>query len=172
MLFLGMWPLVMRQIICLWSETEYSSFGISIVAGRVVGALNICAVDGLLSYVIFSFTYGQEWESRVVSWLVNFLCCVVGQVAPVGLNCSLLPGVEGALRNHSGPHAVSIVPLKINDLNRCLVDVSVRVMGGTDIHSLMNHLQARLKEHIRDSILLSCPKLLQVTINYVLLSVV
>ena len=157
----------MRRVIGMWCETDYSSFGIAIVAGRVVGRLNICTVDALSSYVIFSFSYGQEWELRVVSWLFNFLCCVVGEVMPVGLNCNLLPGVERVLTSQSGPRAVSLVPLRLIDLNRCLVDVSVRVMGGTDVNSLLNHLQTRMKEFVRDAVLLACPKFLQVTILYI-----
>ena len=161
MVLLGLWPFVMRRVIGMWCETDYSSFGIAIVAGRVVGRLNICTVDALSSYVIFSFSYGQEWEPRVVSWLFNFLCCVVGEVMPVGLNCNLLPGVERVLTSQSGPRAVSLVPLRQIDLNRCLVDVSVRVMGGTDVNSLLNHLQTRMKEFVRDAVLLASPKRLQ-----------
>ena len=136
----------MRRVIALWSETEFNSFGITIVAGRVVGTVSVCTLEGLATYVLFSFVYGREWEQRVVSWVVDLLCCVVGQVTPVGLNCRLLPEVEGAMINYSGLGAVSLVPLRLVDLTKCLVDASVRVMGGTDVHSLLNHLQTRLKE--------------------------
>ena len=98
----------------------------------------------------------------MVSWVVNLLCCAVGQVAPVGLNCRLLPGVEGVMVSYSGPSVVSLVPLRLVDLNKCVVDASVRVMGGTDVHSMLNHQQTRLKEFVCDPILLNCPKLLQI----------
>ena len=157
----------MRRVIGMLCETDYSSFGIAIVGGRVVGRLNVYTVDALSSYVIFSFSYGQDWEPRVVSWIINFLCCVVGEVKPLGLNCNLLPGVERVLTSQSGRRAVSLVPLRLIDLNRCLVDVSVRVMGGTDVNSLLNHPQTRMKAFVRDAVLLACPKLLQVTILYI-----
>ena len=64
--------------------------------------------------------------------------------------------------NYSGLGAVSLVSLRLVDLTKCLVDASVRVMGGTDVHSLLNHLQTRLKEFVCDPVLLDCPKLLQV----------
>ena len=134
--------------------------------------VTVCTLEGPLSYVVFSLVYGQEWEQEVVSWIVNLFCCCVGQVVPVGINCSLLPRVEGALRAHSGPQAIPFVPSKLNDLNKCLVDASVRVrvMGGSDLHSISNHLQTRLKEFVRDPNLLACPKLLQVNVLSVLLS--
>ena len=47
----------MRRVIGLWSETEYSSFGITIEAGRVVGTVNVCTLEGPATYVLFSFVY-------------------------------------------------------------------------------------------------------------------
>ena len=169
-MLLGLWPYVMRRVIGIWSETEYNSFSITTMADRVVGTVTVCTLEGPVSYVVFSLVYGQVWEQEVVSWIVNLLCCCVGQVVPVGINCGLLPRVEGALCAHSGPQAIPLVPLKLNDLNECLVDVSVRVMWGSDLHSIFNHLQTRLKEFVRDPILLACPKLLQVNVLSVLLS--
>ena len=159
---MGLWPYVMRRVLSLWTETEFTSFGVSIVADRVVGTVSVCTVEGLASYVVLSFNYSQEWEQRVVSWMVNLLCCAVGQVSPIGVNCSLLPRLERALLRGSGLGAVSLIPLRISDLNKVLVDASVRVMGGVDVHTLLNHLQTRLKDFVHDAVLLSCPKLLQV----------
>ena len=151
-----------EYVLSLWTETEFTSFGVSIVADRVVGTVSVCTVEGLASYVVLSFNYSQEWEQRVVSWMVNLLCCAVGQVSPIGVNCSLLPRLERALLRSSGLGAVSLIPLRISDLNKVLVDASVRVMGGVDVHTLLNHLQKRLKDFVHDAVLLSCPKLLQV----------
>ena len=159
---MGLWPYVMRRVLSLWTETEFTSFGVSIVADRVVGTVSVCTVEGLASYVVRSFNYSQEWEQRVVSWMVNLLCCAVGQVSPIGVNCSLLPRLERALLRGSGLGAVSLIPLWISDLKKVLVDASVRVMGGVDVHTLLNHLQTRLKNFVHDAVLLSCPKLLQV----------
>ena len=125
----------MRQIINGWTETEFTSFSVAIVAGRVVGLLTVCTLEKLMSYVVFSFMYSQGWERRVVSWVVDMLCCAVGQVAPVGINCQLLPGLGNVLAGSSGRRTVSVVPLRLGELNKALVDVSVRVMGGTDIHT-------------------------------------
>ena len=69
---------------------------------------------------------------------------------------------------NTGLGAVSLVPLRISDINKILVDVSVRVMGGVDVHSLLNHLQTRLKDFVQDAVLLSCPNLLQVSMCSVL----
>ena len=165
-MLLGLWPYVMRRVMGLWSETEYHSFSITNVAGKVVGTLTVCTLEGPVSYILFSLAYGQAWEQEVVAWMTNLLCCRVGQMVPVGINCGLLPRVEAALCPSSGPQAVVLVPLKLSDLNQCLVDVSVRVMGGTDLHSILNHLHARLKEFVRDPILLACPKLLEVIVQF------
>ena len=165
MVLLGLWPYVMRRVIGLWCETEYHSFSITSVADRVVGTLTICTLEGPVSYVLFSLAYGQEWEQEVVSWIVYLLCCRVGQVVPVGINCGLLPRVEAALCSTSGSQAVALA-LKLSDLIRCLVDASVRMMGGSDLNSIPNHLHTRLKEFVRDPILLACPKLLEVIIQF------
>ena len=75
----------MRWIINVWTETEFNSFSVAIVAGRVVGSLTVCTPEGPVSYVVLSFIYSQEWERRVVTWVVDLLCCAVGQVASVGV---------------------------------------------------------------------------------------
>ena len=165
---MGFWPYVMRRVFNLWTETEFTRFGVAIVGDRVVGTVNVCTVEGLASYVVLSFNYSQDWEQRVVIWMINLLCCVVGQVSPVGVSCSLLPRLEDVLVGNTGLGAVSLVPLRISDINKILVDVSVRVMGGVDVHSLLNHLQTRLKDFVQDAVLLSCPNLLQVSMCSVL----
>ena len=164
MVLLGLWPYVKQRVIGLWCE--YHSFSINNVTDRVVGTLTICTLEEPVSYVLFSLAYGQDWEQEVVSWLVNLLCCCVGQVVPLGINCGIMPRVEAVLCSTSGTQAVALVPLSLKDLNKCLVEVSVRVMGGSDLHSILNHLQTRLKEFVQDPILLACPKLLQVTIKF------
>ena len=165
---MGFWPYVMRRVLSLWAETEFTRFGLAIVGDRVLGTVNVCTAEGLASYVVLSFNYTQDWEQRVVVWMVNLLCCAVGQVSPVGVSCSLLPRLEHVLVGNSGLRAVSLVPLRISDLNKVLVDVSVRVMGGVDVHSLLNHLQTRMRDFVQDDVLLACPKLLQVSMCYVL----
>ena len=165
---MGFWPYVMRRVLSLWAETEFTRFGLAIVGDRVVGTVNVCTAEGLASYVVLSFNYAQDWEQRVVVWMVNMLCCAVGQVSPVGVSCSLLHRLEDVLVRNSGLGAVSLVPLRISDLNKVLVDVSVRVMGGVDVHSLFNHLQTRMRDFVQDDVLLACPKLLQVSMCYVL----
>ena len=147
-MLLGLWPYVMRRVISLLYDTEFNSFTVAIVANRVVGTLNVCTPEGPASYVVFSLNYSQEWEQRVVVWMVNLFCCTVGQVSPVGINCGLLPRLECVLTTHSGLGAISLMPLRLNDLNKCLVGVSVRVMGGTDVHTILNHLQTRKKEFV------------------------
>ena len=152
----------MRRMINVWTETEFTSFSVAIVAGRVVGSVTVCTPEKPMSYVVFSFIYAQGWERRVVSWVVDTLCCAVGQVAPVGVNCKLMPGLENVLASSTGQGTVTVVPLRLVKINKTLVDVSVRVMGGIDVHTMLNHLQTRLKEFMDDPIILACPKLLQV----------
>ena len=147
-MLLGLWPHVMRRVIGLRYDTEFSSFTVAIVADRAVGTLNASTPKGPSNYIVFSFNYSQEWEQRVVAWMVNLLCCTVGQVSRIGINYGLLPRLEGLLTSHTGLGSVSLVPLRLNDLNKCLVDVSVRVMGGTDVHTILNHLQTLIKDFV------------------------
>ena len=168
----------MRRILNVWTETEFTSFSVAIVAGRLVGALTVCTNEGPVSYVVFSFMYSQGWERRVVAWFIDLLCCAVGQVAPVGMNCKPMPRLESVLAGGPGCGTVVVVPLRLGELNNSLVEASVRVMGGTEVHALLNHLQTRMKEFVHDPVLLECPKLLQVNMRlfmamvYSLMSVV
>ena len=148
---MGFWSYDMRRVLSLWTETEFTRFGLAVVCDKVVSTVNVCTAEGLASYVVLSFNYAQDWEQRVVVWMVNLLCCAVGQVSPVGVSCSLLPRLEVVLVGTSGLGAVSLVPLRISGLNKVLVDVSVRVMGGVDVHSLLNHLQMRMSDFVQET---------------------
>ena len=63
---MGFWPYVMRRVLSLWAETEFTRFGLAIVGDRDVGTVNVCTAEGLASYVVLSFNYAQDWEQRVV----------------------------------------------------------------------------------------------------------
>ena len=46
------------------------------VAGRVVGTVSVCTLEGLATYVLFSFVYGREWErGGFVGGRLAMLCC-------------------------------------------------------------------------------------------------
>ena len=164
MIILGLWPYVVRRLITLWFESAFSSFSIGIVADRIVGRVNICTAEGITNYIVFSFSYAQDWEGRLVTWIVNLLCGAVGEICPLGLNCELFPRLNCALTSSAGLGTISLVPLRLADINRVVITASVRVLGGTDVHVILNHLQSRLKPFRKDEMLLSCPKLLRVCI--------
>ena len=154
----------MRRLITLWFESAFSSFSIGIVADRIVGHVNICTAEGITNYIVFSFSYAQDWEGRLVTWIVNLLCGAVGEICPLGLNCELFPRLNCALTSSAGLGTISLVPLRLADINRVVITASVRVLGGTDVHVILNHLQSRLKPFMKDEMLLSCPNLLRVCI--------
>ena len=155
----------MRRLITLWCDSSFSSFSIGIVADRIVGRLTVCSAEGIANYGIFSFSYSQDWEPRLVSWVVILFCGALGEFSPLGLNCELFPRLGCVLQSHSGIGAISLVPFRLADINRLVITASVRVLGGTDVHSILNHLQTRLKSFMKDEVLLSCPKLLRVCIT-------
>ena len=154
----------MRRLIALWSESTFSSFSIVIVADRVVGRVSMCSSEGVSQYILFSFSYTQDWEPRVVSWIVNLLCGAVGEICPLGLNCELFSRLNHVLSSSAGIGTISVVPVRLVAINRLIVAASVRILGGTDVHVILNHLQSRLKPYVKDDLLLSCPKLLRVNI--------
>ena len=130
-----------------------------IVADRIVGTLSICSSVGIANHVIFSFNYAQEWEQRVLSWFVNLLCWTMGELSLLGLNCEQFPRQECLLQSQSGVGSISVNPLRLSDINKSIVYVSIRLMCGTDVHSFLNHLQTRMKDFVKNLVLLSCPKL-------------
>ena len=74
-MLLGLWPFVKRRVIGLWSETEFSSFGITIVAGRVVGTVSVCTLEGLATYVLFYCAARVGAASGFVGGRPAMLCC-------------------------------------------------------------------------------------------------
>ena len=154
----------MRRLIVLWSESTFSSFSIGIVVDRVVGRVSMCSSEGVSHYILFSFSYTQDWEPRLVSWIVNLLCGAVSEICPLGVKCELFPRLNRVLSSSAGIGTISVVPVRLADINRLIVAASVRIFGGTDVHVILNHLQSRLKPYVKDDLFLSCPKLLRVNI--------
>ena len=158
----------MRRLIALWCESTFSSFSIGIVADRLVGRVSVCSAEGISQYILFSFSYTQDWEPRLVSWIVNLLCGALVEICPLGLNCELYPQLSRVLTSSAGIGTISLVPIRLADINRLVVTASVRVLGGTDVHVILNHLQSRLKPFVKDDMLLSCPSLLRVGVVRIL----
>ena len=152
----------MRRLITVWTDSTYSSFHLSVVGGRVTGTVTVCLLDGVKHYCVFSFSVARDWESRVITWLVNMWCCMLGEPVPLGLCCDELPQLGGLFRSSTGVGSLDVKSLGLSDVSRAIVDVAGSVLGGTDIHVVLNHLQKRLKRYVKDPLLLGCPQLLQV----------
>ena len=152
----------MRRLITVWAKSNYSSFYLTVSNGQVSGTVTVCAVDGVSHYVVFCFNLYRDWEHRVVTWLVNMWCCMLSDSVPLGLSCDTLPQLGGLFRSTTGLGSIDLKPLLLADLSRTIVEVSGRVLGDTDMHVVLNHLQKRLKGFIKDPLLLGCPHLLQV----------
>ena len=141
MVLLGLWPYVMRRLIIIWSNSTYSSFHLAVSGGRVTGTITVCAMDGVSHYPVFSFRLAREWESRVIMWLVNMWCCMLGEPVPLGLCCDALPQLGGLFRRTTGVGLVEVKTLSLSDVSLTIVDVAGQVLDGTDIHVMLNHLQ-------------------------------
>ena len=152
----------MKRLITLWSNSSFSSFHVAQSNGRVTGTVTLCALDGLSHYSVFSFSLVRDWENRVITWLINMWCCTIGEPVPLGLCCDALSQLSGLIRSSTGVSSLEVKSLVLSDVSRTIVDVSGQVLGGTDIHVVLNHLQKRLKGFAKESLLLGCPHLLQV----------
>ena len=135
----------MRRLITVWSNSAYNSFHLTVAKGRVSGRVTVSALDGVSHYVVFCFNLVRDWELRVVTWLVKMWCCMLGEPASLGLCCDALPQVSGLFRSTTGVGSVEVKPLLLSDLSRTIVEISGRVLGGTDMHVVLSHLQKRLK---------------------------
>ena len=155
----------MWRLITVWSISSFNSFHLTILNGRVSGIVTVCALDGVSHYSVFCCALVRDWEHRVVTWLVNLWCCMLGEPVPFGLCCDALPQLGGLFRSTTGVGSFEMKPLVLADLSRTIVDVSGQVLGGIDMHVVLNYLQKRLKRFVKDPLLLlSCPHLLQVRI--------
>ena len=59
--------------------------------------------------------------------------------------CDALPQLSGLFQSTTGVGSLGVKTLVLWDVSRTIVDVSGTVLGGTDIHVVLNHLQKRLK---------------------------
>ena len=159
---MGLWPFVMRRLITIWSNSEFSSFHVAVSGGRVTGTVTVCGMDGVSHYTVFCFNLARDWEFRVITWLVNMWCCMLGEPVPLGLCCDALPQLGGLFRITTGVGLVDVKPFTMSDVSRTIVDVAGQMSGGTDIHVVLNDLQKRLRGFVKDPLLLACPHLLQV----------
>ena len=57
----------------------------------------------------------------------------------------IVPTTQLFLTSSAGLGTISLVPLRLADINRVVITASVRVLRGTDVHVILNHLQSRLK---------------------------
>ena len=64
-----------------------------------------------------------------------------------GLKCDLLPELDTLLLSRVNVGSNTLNPLRLSDVNWTILDVSVRVMGGPDVYTI---LQARLKRFVKD----------------------
>ena len=152
----------MRRLITIWSNSEFSSFHLTVSGGRMIGTVTVCAPDGVSNYTVFCFNLARDWEGRVVTWLVNMWCCMLGEPVPLGLCCDALPQLGGLFRSTTGVGLLEVKLFTLSDVSRTIVDIAGQILGGTDIPVILNHLQKRLKGFVKDPLLLECPHLLQV----------
>ena len=95
------------------------------------------------------FALVRDWEHRVVLWLVKVWCCMLGEPVPLGLYWDALPQLDRLFRSTTGVGSFEIKPLVLSDLSRTILDVSGQVLGGTDMHVVLNHLQKRVKGFVK-----------------------
>ena len=108
------------------------------------------ALEGVSHYSVFSFSLVRDWENRVVTWLVNMWCCMIGEPVPLGLCCDALPQLSELFRSSTGVGSLEVKTVVLSDVSRTIVDDSRQVLGGTDIHVVLNHLQKRLRGFVKD----------------------
>ena len=156
----------MKRLITLWSNCGFTSFHVAVGQGRVTGTVTMCSLEGISQYCVLSFGLSQDWEKRVVTWMINMWCCLLGEPVPLGLCCDALPQLGGLFQAATGVGSLELKTLSLCEISRTIVDVGGRALGGTDIHVVLNHLQKRLKGYVRDPLLLSCPHLLQVGVVF------
>ena len=148
----------------MWSKSSFNSFHLTASIGRMSGTVTVCALNGVSYYSVYCFALVRDWEHRVVLWLVKVWCCMLGEPVPFGLYWDALPQLDRLFRSTTGVGSFEIKPLVLSDLSRTILDVSGQVLGGTDMHVVLNHLQKHVKGFVKDPLLLSCPHLLQVRI--------
>ena len=156
----------MKRLITQWSNCGFTSFHVAVGQGRVTGTVTMCSLEGISQYCVFSFGLSQDWEKRVVTWMINMWRCLLGEPVPLGLCCDALPQLGGLFQAATGVGSLELKTLSLYEISRTIVDVGGRALGGTDIHVVLNHLQKRLKGYVRDPLLLSCPHLLQVGVVF------
>ena len=88
-------------------------------------------------------------------------CCMLGKLSPIGCYFAIFPQLDHLFRGRQVQGSINLMPVLLEDITCILVDVSTRVLGGTDVHTTLKFLQVRLRAFVSGPILLACPNLLQ-----------
>ena len=77
-------------------------------------------------------------------------CCMLGEPVPLGLCCDVLPQLGGLFQAAPGVGSLKAKTLVLSEVSQTIVDLGGQVLGGTDIHVVLNHLQKRLKGFVKN----------------------
>ena len=157
-----MWPYVVRTISSVLSAENYVGLYVEVDRDTVRCSVTVAESDVLRGYVLFEVGSSGQWERRVAVWIANYWCCMLEEVRPIRVSCTGMPCLRGLTEGENGSGGVLLDPVRLESVMR----VVTSVFPGRDVHVVMNFLLIKLRDFLNDPILVACPALVRVSMNY------
>ena len=163
-----MWPYVVRAISAVLSAGNYVGSYVEIDRDMVRCSATVAESAVLRGYVLFEVESTGQWEQRVADWIANYWCCMLEEVRPIRISCTVMPSLRGLTEGETGSGGVLLDPVRLESVMRVVTSAGVSVFPGQDVHVVANFLLIKLRECLSDPILTACPALVRVSVNYYL----
>ena len=85
---------------------------------------------------------------------------------PIGVSCTGMPSLRGLLEGENGSGSVLLDPVRLESVMQKVTSAGIFVFTGQDLHVVMKFLLVKLRECLTDQILVACPALVRVSLNY------
>ena len=157
---------MVRTISAVLGAEDYVGFYVEVDRNTVRCSATVAESDVLRGYFLFEVGSTGQWERRVADWIANYWCCMLEEIRPIGVSCTGMPSLRGLTEGENSSGGVLLDPVRLESVMRVVRSAGMSVFPGQDLHVVMNFLLIKLREYLTDTILVACPALVRVSVNY------
>ena len=76
-------------------------------------SVTVAESEVMRGYIRFEVAATGQWERRLADWIVNYWSCMVEELIPVGVSCSVMPSLRGLMEGANDCGSVLLDPLRL-----------------------------------------------------------
>ena len=164
----GVWPHAVRSISTVLCEENRVGFYVELDRNVLRSSVTVAESDMLRGYILFEVGAIGRWEHRVADWIANYWCVLIEELVPVGISCSGMPSLRRLLQGGDGRGRVLLDPVRSKSVMQVVTVTGLSVSTGQAVHVVMNFLLSKLRDCLKDPVLMACPALVRVSVDWVL----